>query len=237
MPARLMALSCAAQNLFPFNCGVAWCMFSPCQENVSCLHCNLLIYWPWSPKQSLGTVLHGRTHRRGSWLREAQPPAHQWLICHQGQELCCASLPGTSALFPICAEKESPAAAVGARLWEGAGNMNFCRVLQGSQELLWGGDSENKELPLQEGNLSSCFLLLKCFTVDILHLQGQCHDSYFFSQLAMFYNIHWDGKLMFSPARASRNGLCCVSLDKQTIFISVASHSLKVSGLRQRLNA
>lgn len=85
--------------------------------------------------------------------------------------------------------------------------------------------------------LSSCLLLLKCFNVDILHLQGQCHYSYFFSQLAMFYKIHWDGKLMFSPARASGNGLCWVILDEQTILISVASHSLKVSGLRQRLNA
>lgn len=51
MPARLMALSCAAQNLLPFNCGVAWCTFSSCQENVSCLHCDLVIYWPCSPKK------------------------------------------------------------------------------------------------------------------------------------------------------------------------------------------
>lgn len=158
---------------------------------------------------------------------EAQPLAHQWLICHWGQEsaFCCALLPGTSPIFHICAEKESPAAAVRAKLWEGAGNMNFCRVFQGSQELLWAGGSENKELLYKKEtcNLSSCLFLLKCFNVCILHLLGQCHYSYFFLP---FYKIHWDGKLMFTPTRANGYGLCCVILNTQAVLISVASHKL-----------
>lgn len=208
-------------------------MFSPCQENVSCFHYNLLIYLPCCPKQ--GWLGH-RAPRQDSQLR---------LLAEEGTALCptvthLPSGPRISLLLcltpwnlgylPHLCREGKPSSCSRGRLWEGAGSMNFCRVFQGSQELLWGGGSANKELLLQEGNLQNSLILFVSPEVF------QCGyfipprpvplQLFFFSQLTPLSKIHWDGKLMFSPARASGNGLCFVFFNTQTTLLSVASHRL-----------
>lgn len=101
--------------------------------------------------------------------------------------------PWNLGYLPLLCREGKPSSCSGGRLPEGAGNTNFCRDFQGSQQLLWGGGSENKELPLQEGNLQNSLILFVSPEVSqcgYFALLGQFHHRYFFSQLTPLSKSH-----------------------------------------------
>lgn len=145
VPASLMALSCTAQNLFPFNAGgdltrvfslpSKWFLFESWFVNFS-----FLLPEPglaWAPWQGSGLRLLAKGGRAPcpSATRFSRGSKITTLLLSRVP----TSLPGILALFAIHAAEEAPAAAARARPWGAAGNPNFHGDFQGSQGLLWTG--------------------------------------------------------------------------------------------------